>query len=297
MKYKKSIVFIGILTILFLLIGCNSNDKANYYDITINKTGSGTVIKDPAQDQYEENTTVDLKAVADENWKFGFWEGSGYEANPKNEINLVINNNLNLNAKFGKNIFTDNFSNSSNNWYLHSYDSTIEELNYLENSIELKLKNLMKNKEGEKVTTMSIASPENDIITTDDFLVTLEYKKVSEDGAIAIYLGDAKIEEELYVVQINSKPKEYSIYHQIVGEYPEEIEKGSSEKINSTQKNILVIKKINDELKVYINDNHLVTKSIDGTVTKSVKIENIAWPGIELPVTNHIYNIEVLELP
>lgn len=155
----------------------------------------------------------------------------------------------------------------------------------------------MENDNGEKITTLSIASPENDIITTDDFLVTLQYKKVSTNGAILVYLGDVNLDGELYAIQINSKSKKYFIFHQFAGNPLEEIAKGTSEKINDTEKNTLLIKKIDNELDVYINNNHLVTKSINGNATESVKIESLAWPNIELPVTNHIYNIEVLELP
>lgn len=122
MKFKKSVVFIGILSIIFLLVGCNGKDTTNYYNLTINKTGDGTINKDPAKDRYEENTTVDLKAIASENWDFGFWEGNGYEGNPNNEISLVMNSDVNLNAKFGKNIFNDDFNDANNNWYLHSYN-------------------------------------------------------------------------------------------------------------------------------------------------------------------------------
>lgn len=45
------------------------------FALTINKTGQGTVVKDPDQSSYEFGTVVELTAQADDGWEFSEWQG------------------------------------------------------------------------------------------------------------------------------------------------------------------------------------------------------------------------------
>ncbi len=68
------------------------------YNLSINITGNGCVIKDPDQENYTYATLVNLSAVADSDWMFDHW--SGDLTGNDNPVKINMTDNKNITAHF-----------------------------------------------------------------------------------------------------------------------------------------------------------------------------------------------------
>lgn len=75
------------------------------YKLSLITIGSGSITADPAGDYFEENTTVQLTAVADSGWEFLEWRGDTTET--VNPISLTIIENTDIVAVFSAHLDTN----------------------------------------------------------------------------------------------------------------------------------------------------------------------------------------------
>ena len=74
--------------------------EIQYYTLTTNVNGNGSISKSPNSAEYREGTTVTLTANPDAGWQFKNWSGDlTGSTNPKN---IVMNSNKNVTANFAK---------------------------------------------------------------------------------------------------------------------------------------------------------------------------------------------------
>ncbi len=73
-------------------------DDVEYYDLTVDVEGEGTVDIDPEQEEYEEGTEVTLSAIPDEGWYFEEWTGD-YEGTEE-EITITMDEDKEITAWF-----------------------------------------------------------------------------------------------------------------------------------------------------------------------------------------------------
>jgi hypothetical protein len=73
------------------------------YNLTINISGNGYVIKDPDQENYTFGTIVNLTAVADTDWVFDYWTGNLTGNDNPAMINMTDNKNITAHFKMNKN--------------------------------------------------------------------------------------------------------------------------------------------------------------------------------------------------
>ncbi|WP_244881584.1 beta strand repeat-containing protein [Dehalogenimonas alkenigignens] len=85
----------------------NTDNDLPSYDLTINTTGSGSVIRNPNQAAYEEDTSVQLTAVPAVGWHFVGWTGdlTGTD-NPKS---VTMTSNKTVTASFAIDTYTVTF--------------------------------------------------------------------------------------------------------------------------------------------------------------------------------------------
>ncbi len=69
-----------------------------YYELTVNIDGEGTVEVDPDQEEYEGGTEVSLTAVPDDGWEFVEWTGD-YESEEE-EITMTMDQHKEIPARF-----------------------------------------------------------------------------------------------------------------------------------------------------------------------------------------------------
>ena len=87
---------------MLLISGCSGGADSNYYNLTINTVGQGTV--SPASDKYKKNEKVELDATPKEGWFFSKWQG-GINGS-QDPCSLVLDSNYNITAVFEKATFT-----------------------------------------------------------------------------------------------------------------------------------------------------------------------------------------------
>ena len=73
-------------------------EPSEYYELTVNIEGEGSVEIDPDQEEYEEGEEVELKAIPDENWYFKEWTGD-YEGTDE-EVTITMDNDKTITAHF-----------------------------------------------------------------------------------------------------------------------------------------------------------------------------------------------------
>jgi uncharacterized repeat protein (TIGR02543 family) len=81
-----------------------ANFTINYYTLTINIEGNGTVTKDPNQTTYPYGTIVTLTAIPDEDWSFSHWSGDLSGTN--NPEDIIIDDNKIVTAHFSLDEYT-----------------------------------------------------------------------------------------------------------------------------------------------------------------------------------------------
>jgi len=72
------------------------------YTLTVNIEGEGTVEIDPDQDEYEEGTEVNLKAIPDEGVDFAYWENAPAQVvdATESEIEITMEDDYDITAHF-----------------------------------------------------------------------------------------------------------------------------------------------------------------------------------------------------
>lgn len=70
----------------------------NYYNLTIEKLGNGFIETVPKTSYYENNTNVNIEAIANEGWKFERWENDLSTSN--NQETILMDTNKNIKAIF-----------------------------------------------------------------------------------------------------------------------------------------------------------------------------------------------------
>lgn len=110
------------------------------YQLTVEIEGKGQVEINPEQEQYEENTEVNLTAISEEEWYFKEWTGD-YEGTEK-EITITMDSDKTINAVF---IAYEAFFEVK----ITSYDRNVKEGEYV--TVQFRVRNL-----GEAADTQDI---------------------------------------------------------------------------------------------------------------------------------------------
>jgi len=79
-------------------------EEIEYYELTVNVEGEGTVEVEPEQEYYEEDTEVELTALPEEGWYFVEWTGDYEGDGEENTLNITMNSDINLTAHFEESI-------------------------------------------------------------------------------------------------------------------------------------------------------------------------------------------------
>lgn len=77
-----------------------ANFGINYYNITIDASGSGEIEIDPDQDTFVHGTVIKITALPENGWEFAEWQGDVSGNN--NPVNLIISSEINATAVFQK---------------------------------------------------------------------------------------------------------------------------------------------------------------------------------------------------
>jgi hypothetical protein len=75
--------------------------QVNYYTITLNNVGKGTITKNPNKTSYVYGDVVTLTATADSGWTFSQW--SGWLSGTQNPTTVTMKNNIAITATFKEN--------------------------------------------------------------------------------------------------------------------------------------------------------------------------------------------------
>jgi len=97
-KYK--LLIISSLILVILLGSCSSDTET--YKLNLDTEGNGNIIQNPDEEYYTKNTTVELTANPDTDWKFEHWEGSGFDGNTDKTIKINMDDDYNLIAVFNE---------------------------------------------------------------------------------------------------------------------------------------------------------------------------------------------------
>ncbi len=95
MKKQITIIFLIVLAGM-LFVACP--EPVGEYELNISTTGSGSVVKDPNQALYEENSIVTLTATPNTGYVFDHW--SGDLTGTTNPANITMNSDKNITANF-----------------------------------------------------------------------------------------------------------------------------------------------------------------------------------------------------
>src|SRR6056297_1992364 len=102
MKRKSFIFLCFIIVLIISLMGCSNkgNGPATNYTLNITIEGEGDVNLDPDRSSYSEGTSVDITAIPATGHEFDHWEGSGFDGETNQNINIVMDSNYSLKAVF-----------------------------------------------------------------------------------------------------------------------------------------------------------------------------------------------------
>src|SRR6056297_2665626 len=102
MKRKRFIILCFIIVLSIVLIGCSNdgNIPSSNYTLNITTEGEGEVNLDPDKSSYSKDTSVDITAIPATGYEFDHWEGSGYDGETSENINVVMDSDYSLKAVF-----------------------------------------------------------------------------------------------------------------------------------------------------------------------------------------------------
>lgn len=270
---KKLILLFGLVLIIStILTGClggNNTGTSTYYSLDVNTKGKGSVEISPEKDSYTENSSVTLTANPASDWSFGYWRGSGFEAQHNKEIEIVMDSNKNINAIFGNNIFIDDFSTDTrDNWGLFD-KSKYETLNYLVDKEVLQLE-----KTPQENTTISLAYPKDIGISVipDSLLLIGKFKLETGEGGYGITLGTKDLKSGFYTFGINENNNSFNFhdYHDSDGVTDS---KSIDQYLNSSSYNTLAIEKDGNKFTFYLNGNLVISKELDTTIIEMMGLQ------------------------
>jgi hypothetical protein len=101
-----------------------AEDTNDFFTLTVNTTGNGTVNKNPDQGTYAQDALVELTAAADPGWSFSNWSGDLSSNNPSEFI--IMTGNKSVTATFTINTYTLTYTAGDNGSISGEISQTVE---------------------------------------------------------------------------------------------------------------------------------------------------------------------------
>lgn len=170
------------------------NEPPTTYTLTVNASECGSVEISPDKELYYEGDIVTITAVPDTNCDFAYWEGSGFDGDRSEEINLTIESDITLNAIFGQiEETTEEFNNNEYNWPESNNETyTLEFTDSNKYSITVKNENYL-------------VWAYNNRIIKQNFEAGVDFEYVSSDTTLAGFCFNySSSKSDYYIIRISN---------------------------------------------------------------------------------------------